>query len=175
MGDFVCDLGLKRHDDTLHHCPAVAPGGAAQSAGRGCQTQRNKIVARDSLHRPIRAAPILAILQTPHRFRTKRQLWTYSGFGIETHSSAEHRYVRGQLQRSKKPTSVRGLNRSHNYELKNLFKSAATVAAAKPGEGAETRHPSHRDKRRPRHLISRMLRFSILPHWPVFFQDPRGT
>jgi transposase len=82
---------------------------------------------------PIRAALILAILQTPHRFRTKRQLWTYSGFGIETHSSAEHRYVRGQLQRSKKPTSVRGLNRSHNHELKNLFKSAATVAAAKPG------------------------------------------
>ena len=28
---------------------------------------------------PIRAALILAILQTPHRFRTKRQLWTYSG------------------------------------------------------------------------------------------------
>jgi transposase len=40
---------------------------------------------------PIRAALILAILQTPHRFRTKRQLWTYSEFGIETHRSAEHR------------------------------------------------------------------------------------
>jgi hypothetical protein len=36
---------------------------------------------------PIRAALILAILQTPHRFRTKRQLWTYIGIGIETHSS----------------------------------------------------------------------------------------
>src|SRR6202166_391842 len=33
---------------------------------------------------PIRAAVLLGILQTPHRFRTKRQLWTYSGFGIET-------------------------------------------------------------------------------------------
>jgi len=30
----------------------VAPGGAAQSAGRGSPTQRNKIAARDSLHRP---------------------------------------------------------------------------------------------------------------------------
>ena len=40
---------------------------------------------------PIRAAVLLGILQTPHRFRTKRQLWTYSGFGIETHSSADHR------------------------------------------------------------------------------------
>jgi hypothetical protein len=32
---------------------------------------------------PIRSAVLLGILQTPHRFRTKRQLWTYSGFGIE--------------------------------------------------------------------------------------------
>jgi transposase len=82
---------------------------------------------------PIRAALIIAILQTPHRFRTKRQLWTYSGLGIETHSSAEHRYVQGELQRSKKQISIRGLNRNHNHDLKNLFKSAATIAAAKPG------------------------------------------
>jgi transposase len=82
---------------------------------------------------PIRAALIIAILQTPHRFRTKRQLWTYSGFGIETHSSAEHRYVEGKLQRSKKQISIRGLNRNHHHDLKNLFKSAATLAAAKPG------------------------------------------
>jgi len=80
---------------------------------------------------PVRAALIIALLQTPHRFRTKRQLWTYSGFGIETHSSADHRSVDGKLQRSKKQLSIRGLN--HNHDLKNLFKSAATIAAAKPG------------------------------------------
>jgi len=79
---------------------------------------------------PIRAALIIAILQTPHRFRTKRQLWTYSGFGIETHSSAEHRFIKGELKRAKKPVSIRGLNRNHNHDLKNLFKSAATIAAA---------------------------------------------
>ena len=39
---------------------------------------------------PIRAAELLGILQTPHRFRTKRQLWTYCGLGIETSSSADH-------------------------------------------------------------------------------------
>jgi transposase len=82
---------------------------------------------------PIRAALLIALIQTPHRFRTKRQLWTFSGFGIETYSSAEHRYVQGELQRAKKPASVRGLNRNHNHDLKNLFKSAATVAPAKPG------------------------------------------
>jgi len=34
---------------------------------------------------PIRAAVLIAVIQTPHRFRTKRQLWTYSGLGLETH------------------------------------------------------------------------------------------
>jgi transposase len=28
---------------------------------------------------PIRSALAVALIQTPHRFRTKRQLWTYSG------------------------------------------------------------------------------------------------
>ena len=82
---------------------------------------------------PIRAAVLLGILQTPHRFRTKRQLWTYSGLGIETHSSADHRSVNGQLQRSNKQVFVRGLNRNCNHDLKNLFKSAATLASCKPG------------------------------------------
>lgn len=82
---------------------------------------------------PTRAALLVASLQTPHRFRTKRQLWTYIGFGIETHGSAEYCYVDGKLQRSKKQISIRGLNRNHNHDLKNLFKSAATIAAAKPG------------------------------------------
>jgi hypothetical protein len=40
------------HLSTIRCVAIVAPGGAAQSAGRGCQTQRNKIVARDSFHRP---------------------------------------------------------------------------------------------------------------------------
>jgi transposase len=82
---------------------------------------------------PIRAAVLIGILQTPHRFRTKRQLWTFSGFGIETRSSADHRYVEGQLQRAKKPASIRGLNENHNHDLKNLFKSAAILATTKPG------------------------------------------
>jgi transposase len=62
-------------------------------------------------------------MQTPHRFRSKRQLWTYSGLGIETHDSAQYRYVGGQLQRSKKPQQLRGLNRNHNHEMKEIFKS----------------------------------------------------
>ena len=82
---------------------------------------------------PIRAAVLMGILQTPHRFRTKRQLWTFSGFGIETHSSADHRSIAGQLRRSKRPASIRGLNQNHNHDLKNLFKGAAIIASSKPG------------------------------------------
>jgi len=82
---------------------------------------------------PIRAAQLIAILQTPHRFRTKRQLWAYGGLGIETHSSADHRYVDGRLQASKRPASLRGLNRNHNHDLKNILKGAAIIAATKPG------------------------------------------
>jgi len=82
---------------------------------------------------PIRAALLIAILQTPHRFRTKRQLWAYGGLRIETHSSADHRYVEGQLRPSKRPVSLRGLNRNHNHELKNIFKGAAIIAATKAG------------------------------------------
>ena len=78
---------------------------------------------------PIRAALLLALMQTPHRFRSKRQLWTYSGLGVETHDSAQHRYVNGRLQRSKKPPQVRGLNQNHNHEMKEIFKSTATNAS----------------------------------------------
>jgi transposase len=52
---------------------------------------------------PIRAAIVIAVMQTPHRFRTKRHLWTYSGLALETHDSAQYRVAEGQLQRSKKP------------------------------------------------------------------------
>ena len=82
---------------------------------------------------PIRAAVLMAIVQTPYRFRTKRPLWKYGGFGVVTHSSADHRYVEGQLQRSKKPVSVRGLDSSHNHDLKDLLKGAAIQASTREG------------------------------------------
>src|SRR5262252_1860619 len=82
---------------------------------------------------PIRAAVLLGILQTPHRFRTNRQLWTYSGFGVEVHSSADHQVIKGHLQRKKKHVEIRGLNENCNHYLKNLFKGAAVVASTKPG------------------------------------------
>lgn len=42
-------------------------------------------------------------------------------------------YVEGQLERSKKPVSVRGLDPNHNHHLKDLFKGAAIQAATREG------------------------------------------
>src|ERR1700739_3537003 len=82
---------------------------------------------------PIRAARLLALMQTPHRFRSKRHLWTYSGWGMETSDSAQYRFVDGQLRRAKKPQQIRGLNRNHNHEMKDIFKGAATRASCGVG------------------------------------------
>ena len=82
---------------------------------------------------PIRAALLIALMQTPHRFRTKRQLWKYSGLGLETHDSAQYRVVEGQLQRSKKSVTLRGLNKDHNHDLKGIFKGAAMRASSAAG------------------------------------------
>jgi transposase len=82
---------------------------------------------------PIRSAVLIALMQTPHRFRTKRQLWAYSGLALKTYTSGEYRFVGGQLKRSKKVLAIRGLNKNHNHDLKNIFKGAATRAAAVSG------------------------------------------
>ena len=82
---------------------------------------------------PIRSALLVAILQTPHRFRTKRQLWAYSGFAVQTYDSGEFRFERGKLKRNRERITVRGLNRNHNHDLKNLLKGAAISAIERPG------------------------------------------
>ena len=82
---------------------------------------------------PIRCALAVALIQTPHRFRSKRQLWTYSGLGLETRDSGEYHIVQGQPRKRKKQAFVRGLNKDYNHDLKGLFKGAATRASVKPG------------------------------------------
>jgi transposase len=82
---------------------------------------------------PIRSALAVALIQTPHRFRSKRQLWTYSGLGLETRDSGEYQFVHGQPRRRKKQATIRGLNKGHNHDLKGLFKGAATRASVQPG------------------------------------------
>lgn len=82
---------------------------------------------------PIRSALLIARVQTPFRFRSKRQFWAYCGLALETRSSADHQVIAGELRRKTKPVFIRGLNVNHNHDLKNLFKSAATTASATTG------------------------------------------
>ena len=82
---------------------------------------------------PVRAAYLLAIVVTPHRFRTKRQLWPYSGLAVVTRSSGEQEFANGVLKRRRHLVATRGLNRNHNRMLKNVFKGAANAAVLKPG------------------------------------------
>lgn len=82
---------------------------------------------------PVRAGLLLGRVQTPHRFRSKRQFWAYCGLAIETRQSAEYRIVNGQVERKNQRALIRGLNWNHNHELKNLFKAAATTATTREG------------------------------------------
>jgi transposase len=82
---------------------------------------------------PVRVALLLATMQTPWRFRTKRHLWAYAGLAVVTRSSADYTIVRGQPVRRRRAPLTRGLNRNHNRILKDVFKGAATAATARRG------------------------------------------
>jgi len=82
---------------------------------------------------PVRGAQLLATMQTPWRFRTKRNLWAYAGLAVVTRSSADYVLVAGQPVRRRRAPLTRGLNRNHNRMLKDVFKGAATAATARPG------------------------------------------
>jgi len=84
---------------------------------------------------PVRVALLLATLQTPWRFRTKRQLWTYAGLAVVTHTTSEYALdASGRPVRRRRSPMTRGLNRNHNHVVKEVLKGAATVAAVRAGE-----------------------------------------
>lgn len=82
---------------------------------------------------PIRVALLLATLQTPWRFRSKRHLWAYAGLAVRTHSSADYRLEHRRPVRRRRAPLTRGLNDNHNRIVKDVFKGAATAAAARLG------------------------------------------
>jgi transposase len=83
---------------------------------------------------PIRVAVLLATMQTPWRFRTKRNLWAYAGLAVVTRTTAEYQLdTGGRPVRRRRLPMTRGLNRNHNPMLKNVLKGAATAAATRRG------------------------------------------
>lgn len=82
---------------------------------------------------PVRVAQLLATLQTPWRFRTKRHLWAYAGLAVVTRSSADYELIQGRPVRRRRAPLTRGLNPNHNRVIKDIFKSAAAAATGRPG------------------------------------------
>lgn len=82
---------------------------------------------------PVRVALILATMQTPWRFRSKRNLWAYVGLAVVTRTTAEFTVVAGRPVRRRRAPLTRGLNPNHNRVLKDVFKGAATAATGRPG------------------------------------------
>lgn len=75
----------------------------------------------------IRAAMILGFVQTPTRFRSRRQLWAYCGLAVVTKSSSDYEVV-GSSMVKRASTRTRGLNKNGNRALKHVFKNAALHA-----------------------------------------------
>lgn len=76
---------------------------------------------------PIRVALLIATVVTPHRFRSKRQFWSYCGFGVITRTSADWQATQSGWVKAR-TVRTHGLNRNHNPTLKAIFKSAAVTA-----------------------------------------------
>jgi hypothetical protein len=101
---------------------------------------------------PIRSSQLIALVVTPHRFRTKRQFWEYCGLGIVTRSSADYSVsINGRIVKSKAPL-VKGLNRNFNRVGKSIFKDAAHTVINKKSDGPICQH------------YHAMLQKGILPH-----------
>ena len=116
----------------------------------------------------VRIALLLALVQTPFRFRSKRLFWSYVGLGLVTRVSAEFCVINGQLRRSGKAPVIRGLNPNHQRQLKEIFKSAAITAGNKPGPWQEfyrRRVSAGRNPERVRMTVARKLGAMTLSLW----------
>jgi len=95
------------------------------------QQKAKKILMQIPTLGEISVAQLIATVDTPFRFRTKRQFWTYCGLAVVRHTSADYRFEQGELRRRAKPGPTRGLNQNYNRRLKRIFKSAAVTGSAK--------------------------------------------
>ena len=116
----------------------------------------------------VRAAYIVAVVMTPHRFRTARQFWSYSGLAVVTRSSSD--WVSegsGQWRRSK-TQQTRGLNHNRHPLLKNVFKGAAlqiTLMPEHPLGQAYQRLLTTTKPNLARLTIARRLAAAVLAMW----------
>jgi transposase len=129
LKDKGAQLRAKRLLEQLQSLEPLCVAAQKDLVREGRKHQSYKILRRIPGLGPIRVALILAFVMTPHRFRNKRQFWTYAGFSVVRRGSAEYEITQGELKRTKRRPLPRGLNSNYNHVLKNVFKGAATTVA----------------------------------------------
>jgi hypothetical protein len=119
---------------------------------------------------PIRAARLVPIVVTPHRFRTKRQFWSYCGLGIVTRSSSDWVQTADGTWIKTRVPQTRGLSLQHNHFLKSIFKGAATtVITQRNKDPIYARYERLRDGGTKPNLaklsLARMIAATVLRMW----------
>jgi len=98
----ISEAGVRRRAEALLPTTRRPAGLCANRCGKSCwrgkKHGRVEIVTRDSVIGPIRAALLIALIQTPHRFRTQATALDLQ-VGLESRPTAvaEHRCVQGEL------------------------------------------------------------------------------
>lgn len=82
----------------------------------------------------IRASQIVAIVISPHRFRSSRQFWSYCGLAVVTRSSSDWAQSSDGDWHRKRVQQTRGLNKNRQPVLKSVFKGAAIQLARQPDQ-----------------------------------------
>jgi hypothetical protein len=116
----------------------------------------------------VRAAYIVAVVMTPHRFRTARQFWSYSGLAVVTRSSSDWVSEGAGKWRRSKTQQTRGLNHNRHPLLKNVFKGAAlqiTLMPEHPLGKAYQRLLTTTKPNLARLTIARRLAAAVLAMW----------
>src|SRR4029077_6060639 len=85
----ISENGVRRRAE-FYYQQFDALAALRQEARRELQQESQKHFAVKLLRQipsigPIRAALLVALIQTPHRFRTKRQFWSYIGLALKTY------------------------------------------------------------------------------------------
>ena len=127
------ERGVKRRAELLYQqlesLDALVKEARREMLAESRKQKVSRCLRRISTLGSISVALLIATVDTPHRFRTKRQFWTYCGLAVVTRTSSDYYFDQGQLRRSRRPVVTRGLNQNYNRRLKRIFKQAALTAS----------------------------------------------
>jgi transposase len=151
--------------DSLIECSGQAEQSLREESSRVPIVQRLSTAPGIGL---VRAAYIVAVVMTPHRFRTARQFWSYSGLAVVTRSSSDWVSEGAGKWKRSKTQQTRGLNHNRHPLLKNVFKGAAlqiTLMPEHPLGQAYQRLLTTTKPNLARLTIARRLAAAVLAMW----------